>query len=348
MIVDAQGRPFSRVEERSDYTQLLTDLALQNAEGDSALPTIRGVAVARSCMALFGRAFMAAAVTPDNARTASLTPEILAHLGRSLCYPGEAVYAIDVRGGRVVLTPCASWDVTGGHDPASWVYTVDLAGPSSSETHKLPADSILHVRAELNGAQPWEGSAGLRGSSLTRILASQLERRLGEEAGAPIAKLIEVAIDGGDDALDNVTAKVRGAKGRAVFVEAARAAADVPSAAPQRGYKPVRVGVDPPEHAVSLRKDVQIAVCAAAGVPPSLVLSSQGSDRRESFRQWIATTVKPLARVVETACSAALETDVKLDFSTLTGAEVAVRSKAIQSLVAAGVPLADAREIVGL
>ena len=344
--------PWSRnggavVEERSgDYAAAIIDQLLSTAEGDSTTPTIRGVAVARACIALYGRAF--AAAVPVGSRTAPLTPDLLGHLGRSLCFPGEAVYAIDVRGGRIVIRPCAWWDLTGSADPSTWVYRVDLAGPSTTETRILSADSVIHIRAEIDAAQPWEGTSALRGAALSRTLASQLERRLGEEAGAPVAHLVAVPTDGGDTALDAVRSGIKGAKGRAVLVEAVESMADIPSAAPKRGWKAARLGADPPEHAVKLRQDVQIAICAAAGVPPSLVLGSQGTDRRESYRQWIATTVRPLAKVAEAAISTALDAEVTLDFGALTSADIAGRAKALETLVRAGVPLAEARELAGL
>ena len=49
--------------------------------------------------------------------TGALTPSLLSMVGRALIRQGEFVAAIDVKDGRVTLTPAADWDVTGGYDP---------------------------------------------------------------------------------------------------------------------------------------------------------------------------------------------------------------------------------------
>ena len=47
----------------------------------------------------------------------------------SLCRAGESLFVIDVRNGRVTLTPTASWTVHGSDDPGSWKYRLTLSGP---------------------------------------------------------------------------------------------------------------------------------------------------------------------------------------------------------------------------
>ena len=57
---------------------------------------------------------------------------------------------IVVRGGRVTLTPVASWSVHGSDDPASWLYRVTLNGPDSTRTRDAPRRSRfpLQIRAK--------------------------------------------------------------------------------------------------------------------------------------------------------------------------------------------------------
>ena len=66
----------------------------------------------------------------------------------------ESLHVIDVLGGRVTLTPTASWTVQGDSDPASWMYLVTLNGPSTSRAFTLPAASVVHVRYAAPANQP--------------------------------------------------------------------------------------------------------------------------------------------------------------------------------------------------
>ena len=72
-------------------------------------------------------------------------------IGRSLIRQGEILFAIEVRDGRVMLLPAASWDVRGGHDPASWTYRLTLGGPSRLTTLE-PVPSRWHDPRPLSGA----------------------------------------------------------------------------------------------------------------------------------------------------------------------------------------------------
>ena len=51
-------------------------------------------------------------------------------IGRSLIRQGEIVFAMEVRGGRLMLLPAASWDIHGDVDPSTWNYRLTLGGPS--------------------------------------------------------------------------------------------------------------------------------------------------------------------------------------------------------------------------
>ena len=67
-------------------------------------------------------------------------------------------------------------------------------------------------------------------------------------------------------------------------------------AAPMRDWRVERLGADPPEALVKLREDIERAVLAACGVPAGIVSTiSDGTHARESFRQFVALTIKPLS-----------------------------------------------------
>ena len=114
--------PWGRAEKReSSYTDTLVDLVVTRATGDTAKETATGALEAAA--GVVARAFAAAEVTGPTELTGALTPSLLSMAGRALIRQGEFVAAIDVKDGRVMLSPASDWDVAGGHDPDQWGVT---------------------------------------------------------------------------------------------------------------------------------------------------------------------------------------------------------------------------------
>ena len=120
-----------------------------------------------------------------------------------------------------------------------------------------------------------------------------------------------------------------------------------PGVAPQREYTPHRFGIDPPESAVELRRDVGRDVLAACGIPPVLANhSAAGTSMREAWRQMTVGTIEPVAAMMGDQLSEALGERVTLKMPR--AADVATLARAMQSLTGAGMQLEQAREVVGL
>ena len=134
--------PFNKpVESRANYTDSITNAIL--AAASSATATADGTAALESAAGLLSRGFASAEVT--GAPGLPITPEFLGRVGRELIWPGESVFLIDV-GGAVRLHPVGSYEIRGGYDPDSWIYEVQLEGPSRSARLVRPASAILHFR----------------------------------------------------------------------------------------------------------------------------------------------------------------------------------------------------------
>ena len=60
-------------------------------------------------------------------------------IGRSLIRSGEFLGVIEMGMEDDIprLAPAASWSVTGGANPASWIYRVSLAGPSQQTARSI-------------------------------------------------------------------------------------------------------------------------------------------------------------------------------------------------------------------
>ena len=113
--------------------------------------------------------------------------------------------------------------------------------------------------------------------------------------------------------------------------------------APQRDWKPERLGPSPPDAMVQIADSAFGRMLAACGCSPALFDDSRRhKSKREALRQWHLGTVQPLARLLEAELEAKLETRVRLRFD-LYNLDLAGRAQAFQKLVAGGVdPLNEA------
>ena len=101
--------------------------------------------------------------------------------------------------GMVHLIPASSWHFEGSHDPDSWTVRVTAYGLSTSTTWNLPASAVLFVRWGGTPGQPYVGTGPLSWAHTTARLQSEAERSLAEEAGGPLAQLLAIPSDGGED-----------------------------------------------------------------------------------------------------------------------------------------------------
>ena len=149
--------------------------------GDSTMAAALGAV--ETAAGMWARGFASARVFPTNARTAAITTEVRARIGRELARRGECVFAIDVDGaGAVSLGVAGFWDVQNvGLNFGRWVYRVSEQGPSSTRTRSLPAAGVVHCRYASTSVRPWAGRSPLSFAHLSASFAAKLEQssRLG-------------------------------------------------------------------------------------------------------------------------------------------------------------------------
>ena len=94
-----------RPEVRESYTDQVVArmLAASTGVGDGG-----ALAAIETAARWWGLGLASATVKPSNLALASITPSVLDTVGRALCRSGESLHVIDVRNGRVTLTPTAS------------------------------------------------------------------------------------------------------------------------------------------------------------------------------------------------------------------------------------------------
>ena len=346
--------PWSK-RERRDSGGDFSDAVVRLIEAQAAASTAdaSSTAAVEAASGALSRAFASAEVVGEPWVAEAVSPGVLAQIGRDLVRSGDSMHVIRMgRDGMVTLIPASSWHWEGNHDPDSWTVRPTCYGPSTSTTWNLPASGVVFARWGSTPGQPYVGTGPLSWAHTTARLQSEAERSLADEAQGPLAQLIAVPSDGGDDGDDDplkmLKADIRQARGKALLLETSAAAwGEGRQAAPQRDWQASRLGPMPPESMATIRKDAFEAVLAACGTPPSLFVDSDGTSQREAVRRWHLNLVLPLARLVEHELTVKLETPVELKFDSY-ALDMVSRATVVAKLAQAGVPMATALDAVGL
>ena len=247
--------PWGKRERRDsggDFSDAVVRLIEAQAAGSAA--DASSTAAVEAAAGALSRAFAGATVEASEpwARDA-VAPGFLQQVGRDLIRSGDSMHVIDVdRDGRVTLLPCSSWHFEGDAHPRTWTVRATFYGPSTSTTRNLPFEGVVFVRWGSTPGQPYIGTGPLSWAHTTARLQSETERSLADEAGGPLAQILAVPQDGGDDSeadpLAKLKADVRTARGKALLLETVAAGwGEGATAAPRRDWQASRLGPDPPE-----------------------------------------------------------------------------------------------------
>ena len=346
--------PWQKRERRDsggDFSDAVVRLIEAQVAGSAA--DASSTAAVEAAAGALSRAFAAARVEGPAHVLEAVTPGFLAQVGRDLIRSGDSMHIIDVdRDGRVTLLPCSSWHFEGDAHPRTWTVRATFYGPSTSTTLHLPFAGVVFARWGSTPGQPYVGTGPISWAHTTARLGSETERSLADEAAGPLAQLLAIPADGGDDSEDDplaaLKADVRTARGKALLVETVAAGwGEGATAAPRRDWTASRLGPSPPAALAEIRRDSFAHVLASTGTPPSLFVDADGTAQREAVRRWHLGTVLPLARILESELTVKLEAAVRLQFDAYP-LDLAGRAMAFQKLVAGGVSVTEALATAGL
>ena len=252
---------------------------------------------------------------------------------------------IDVRNGRVALTPTASWTVQGDSDPASWLYLCTLNGPSTSRAITLPAASVVHVKYAPHPARPWRGRSPMMMAADTARAAGLLEHATSEEMGFTQKQLLSPRRNQGDYGMADSMSPDQITK----IVEAFAAHTGSGAFVVPGDLEPRRLGPDPPATFPDLRDRLEHSILSMHGVPPALVApGGTGTAAREAFRQLLHGLIKPIGALLAEELQAKLDPGAALSFDALRAGDISGTARAFGSLVTAGVTPQSAAAVVGL
>ena len=329
-------------EVRESYTDQIIARMIAASSGVSDGSALAAVEVAARW---WGAGLASATVKPPNMALAPISPTTLDTIGRSLCRSGNSLFVIDVRSGRVTLTPCAQWTVLGSDDPASWMYLCTLNGPSTARTITRPAASVLHVKYAPHPSRPWAGRSPVALAIDTAKAAGLLEAATAGELNFTQQQVLTPRRNQSDYApVDTLTpdtiTKIVTAFSEHVNTGAFVIPADVQAQ---------RLGPEPPDSFPLLRDRLENSLLALHGLPPALVAArGTGTAMREAFRQVLHTLLKPLGALVAEELQAKLHPDAALSFEALRAGDITGSARAFGSLVTAGLTPQSAAAVVGL
>ena len=348
--------PWSKPEIRSsngggDFFNAV--VAQLEAQASTRAADAGATAAIEAAAGALSRAFADAEVQGPDWVQECVTPGFLAQVGRDLIRGGASLHRIDV-GGRVRLWPVAQWFWHEGNspDPSTWMVRSTEYGPSGSVTHLLPWSSTIWQTWGLSTTTPWVGRGPSSWAPLTAKTAAETERTLGDESAGPVAHILTIPQDGGDDSdedpLAQLKADIGAARGKAVLTETTSAAwGEGKAAAPMSDWKPQRLGPQFPSTIPEAARDSFARMLAAAGSTVSLFNDSDGTSQREALRRWHMGTVRPLARLLEHELTVKLEASVRLKFDGYP-LDLQGRASAFKALVTGGMDIAQAAAVSGL
>ena len=337
-------------EKRADssYTDALVAVLTSGAAGTStALPT--ATAALESCAGLIGRAFAACEVHGPESVVKALTPDLLSMIGRALIRRGEILFHVDVTDGRLRLFPVASHDISGDHDPSSWKYRVNLAGPDYQTTiENVSSDNIIHAMYAADPERPWRGYGPIQAALLAGRLSASTAAALADEASGPRGSFLPMPKDAGDSTTDALRSDIKSANGGMLTVES-MSSAWKSGEQPPADWTQKRFGPSPPDSLTKLLSVASQEVMGACGLSVSLFMDADGTGQREAWRRALFSVIQPLGRLVETELQAKLDApDLKLGWAELRASDLQARARSFKNLVDGAMPIEKAAALSGL
>ena len=345
-----------KIEQREsggDFRDAVVRAIEQAAAGGTA--DANATAALEVASGALSRAFMGAQVVGPTWAMAAISPEFLGQVGRDLIRRGSSMHTIEVDdNGKVLLLPTSNWHFEGSDHPSSWTVRATNYGPSTSTTRLLPYDGVVYLRWGSSPGTPYVGTSPASWASTTNKMLAESQRSMGEEAAGPLAQLLTVPSDGGDDGdedpLKELKADIRAARGRALLLETTAAGyGEGRGAAPQRDWMPARLGPNPPPTMPEISRDAFAQMLEACGTPSALFMpGADGTSQREAARRYLGLTLKSYGALLAWELTQKLETAISLSFDQLYFSDSVGRSVVLQRAVQSGMTLEQAIMVSGL
>ena len=275
-------------------------------------------AIAEAAAGLWGRALASAAVSPMAPALAGVSPAFLAWAGRALILRGEAIAVIEIADNRAILLPALAYDIDGAADPAAWTYRLDIAGPSTHRSRRVPGAGVVHFKWAVRATRPWRGLSPIREARATGALHARLTAMAShlEDPTYATAHVSYPNLEGREAPTGDQMREVSKTIGE-IFAKRRAHGGRVITLGPGAEMKAPRR--DAPQDAEEELFEASAGqILAACGIPPQLLSSSgEATIAREAWRLFYLSAVAPVARMVEAELRDKLHPAAMLEFGAL-------------------------------
>ena len=338
--IGAGGRSRRRSSPQASadgYTGQLVEQAEREAETGRPAVAPQGTAAVVACAGILARSL--ALVRPNDDHAETLTPAVLAVIGRELILRGEALfYAMPGR------PPCPATlnHLEGGPDPQSWRYSLTAAGPSLAQIVRAPGGAVWHFRHNADPATPWAGRPPWKSAGVAAHALAAIEDALAAEAEIPAGTLLFEPSSGRDQDAEAKKAFTRKLRGKIAMIPTATTGG---AAWPT----PQRTGGRTDQHTAALDA-LAGKLAIACGIPPVLITTGavNAGGMREGQRLLLHNLVAPVCRLIESEVAVKTGIPCDLDTTELFAADINGRARAYRSLVDGGMDPEAAAAICGL
>ena len=348
--------PWGRPEVRESYTSQVLGLQYASATGGGSVADAAATTAIERAIVLYTSAFSVAEVEAPGRMGESITPSWLAGVARDVIRHGEHVSKIAVVNGRVRLIPASLWTIQGNADPVSWIYDLQLSGPSAMTTERMPSTGVVHFMWSRTRTTPWIGCGPLVNCGLSARILGGLSRRLGDRAVQSTGAFLPVPrhdVDPTENTNKNtlLASDIDQASGRMLIVNTTAGGDGDRAGAPHKDYDPNDFGLRIPDAAILLMEQTEGRIFAATGVPPGLGGgATSGQAVSNLYRQFVYGPVQGLAARLASELEDKLDVaPIEFGFNRMGHIPVVERATAIARLIKqGGMSLAEAKATVGL
>ena len=326
--------PFERRQADVSATEVAASALQSQARGEDIVAT--ELLVAEIAASIWGRAFAAANLSGDAG--ALLDAATMSMIARALAKTGEIVFIVDAD--AMMPVPAFGVTITGQASPTSWMYKLNLPGPSSTEQRTLPGNQILHFRIGVDARRPWKGQSPLVAARAGAASLSLVERSFQSALKIPTGTVVSGGSQGRQttDQIGQITATVvNHLHNGMVFL-----ADDKPVSVEQ-----IRPNFDATQ--IELRAALINETLSAYGISPVMLNPvAPATSLREGTRLLLNVTLKPISKMIAREVERKLGMELKVDFSPLATSDIAGQARAVAALVKAGVPVSEALVEAGI
>ena len=327
----------------------LGDAKLEFFSGSAVDATVQGAVAAVEIVAgRVARQFSEARVIGPRVAAQTLTPIVLATIGRSLIERGESLHWLDVgRAGDSILLPAEPyWDIQGGANPNTWWIRAEISGPTAINTIQQPRAAWLHVLSSIDPVCPSRGVSALRRAHISSEAARIAEDALRRELRMPAKAVIPQARGIKQDDINRLRAEFEKRADQLMMPITTQSG---PSTQPQTDWKVHRLTPEPSDGLVKAAAETQGRVIALLGGHPALAggASASGAPSREARKQLMDVLVRPLGAIVSAAASMLFESPVSLMWDAQDDVRL-VRARTFSEMIKNGAPGDVAAKIAGM